>query len=200
MAVDDDFVIVRKGLFDYLRQHCEHCPGFSQQLQDLSDAHVFLSPRGYSSGDPSAKKRKILHASESQGLSQPEPQQPELQQPELQLPESQEPRTQLTPQSSNTSQGRNPKRPGVKRSRKTEAAVWFLRNAPKAADWRKRQTELELNTVKQYEEAIRAFTNRANVIPKRQPHQRDEQSQNGLVDLAEKFALLTRDSLINADF
>jgi len=34
MAVNDDFVRVRKSLFDHLRQHCEHCPNFSEQLQD----------------------------------------------------------------------------------------------------------------------------------------------------------------------
>lgn len=38
MAADDDFVIVPKELFNYLRQHCEHCPDFSDRLQDLSSA------------------------------------------------------------------------------------------------------------------------------------------------------------------
>jgi hypothetical protein len=130
MAVDDDFVIVQKSLFDCLRQHCECCPDFAKQLQDLSDGRVVVIPHGYPSGKPYSKKRKILHRSE---LLQPEPQQPS--QPPSQL--------------SNTSRGKNPKRAGVKGPRKNEAADWFLRNAPKATEWRKRQTELELNTAEQ---------------------------------------------------
>jgi hypothetical protein len=187
MAVDDDFVIVQKSLFDCLRQHCECCPNFAKQLQDLSDGRMVVIPRGYPSGEPYSKKRKILHRSE---LSQPEPQQPSQR--------SQEPGSQLPSQSSNTSRGKNPKRAGVKGPRKNEAADWFLRNAPKATGWRKRQTELELNTVEQYEEVIRAFTARTNIIPKREPYQGDGHSENELVNLAERFALLTKDSLRNA--
>lgn len=186
MAVDDEFVIVRRSLFDYLRQHCEHCPDFNE-LQDLSVACVVS---GYPSGEPSSKKRKILHRSEPQELSQSEPQQPSQR--------SRESRSQLLSESSNTSRSKNPKSVGAKGPRKNEAVDWFLRNAPKATEWRKRQTELELNTVEQYEEVIRAFTDRTNVIAKREPHQRDGHSENQLVDLAERFALLTKKSLTNA--
>lgn len=55
-----------------------------------------------------------------------------------------------------------------------------------------------MNTVEQYEEVIRAFTDRTNAIVKREPHQGDGHSENELVDLAERFALLTKDSLTNA--
>ena len=75
---------------------------------------------------------------------------------------------------------------------------WFLRNAPKATEWRKRQTELELNTVEQYEQIIRALTDRTNVIVKREPYQREAHLEHELVDLAERFALLTKASLTNA--
>jgi hypothetical protein len=64
--------------------------------------------------------------------------------------------------------------------------------------WRKRQTELNLNTVEQYEEVIRAFTCRANVIPKREPKEGDRQSENELVVVGEVLALLTKSSLTNA--
>ena len=111
---------------------------------------------------------------------------------------SKEPGSQLLSQSLNSSQGENHERAGVKKIQKTNAVDWFLQNAPKATEWRTRQTKLELNTVEQYEEVIRAFTNRSNVIAKREPLQGDEHSRNELVDLAEKFALLTRDSFINA--
>lgn len=102
-------MIVQKSLFDRLRQHCEWCPDFATQLQDLSDGGVVVIPGGYPSGEPYSKKRKIPHRSE---LSQPEPQQPS--QP------SQDPRSQLPSQSSNT------KRAGVKGPRKNEAADWLL--------------------------------------------------------------------------
>ena len=76
-------------------------------------------------------------------------------------------------------------------------ADWFLRNAPKITEWRKRQIELELNTVEQYEQVIQAFTDRLNVIVKRQSYQGDEHSEHELVNLAERYALLTRESLTN---
>jgi hypothetical protein len=79
------------------------------------------------------------------------------------------------------------------------AADWFLRNAPKATEWRKRQTKLKLNTVEQYEQAIRAFTDRTNIIVEREPYQGDGHSEHELVDLAERFALLTRGSFNNAE-
>ena len=61
------------------------------------------------------------------------------------------------------------KRPQQK-PRKNKAADWFLRNAPEATDLRKRQTELKLNSVEQYEQVIRAFTDRINDIVEREPH------------------------------
>jgi hypothetical protein len=188
MAVDG-FVIVQKSLFDCLRQHCDCCPDFAEPLQDLSDGRVVVIPWGRPSGEPS-KKRKNLHGSKPQestqpscSSQQPEPQQPEPQQPEPRQPEPQRPELK----------GARAKGP-----RKNEAADWFLRNAPKATEWRRRQTELELNTVAQYEEVIRAFTSRTNITPKREPHQGNGNSENELVNLAERFALLTRNSLANA--
>jgi hypothetical protein len=178
MAVDG-FVIVQKSLFDCLRQHCDCCPDFTEPLQDLSDGRVVVIPWGRPSREPS-KKRKKLHGSEPQesiqpscSSQQPGPQQPEPQQHEL-------------------------KRARAKGPRKNEAADWFLRNAPKATEWRRRQIELELNTAAQYEEVIRAFTGRTNITPKREPYQGNGYSENELVNLAERFALLTRNSLANA--
>ena len=185
MAVDDDFVRVQKSLFDRLRQHCERCPDFSEHLQDLSDRRVTVIPRGRPTGESSSKKRKTLHGSEP-----PKPQQPS--QP------SQEPGSQLPSRSPNTSQCKTPKRARAKGPRKNDSADWFLRNVPKATEWRKRQTELGLNTVEQYEDVIRAFTDRTNVAVKRKPCQGDGHSEHELVNLAERLALLTRDSLRNA--
>ena len=204
MAVDDDFVIVQKSLFDCLHQHCECCPDYAEQLQDLSDGRVVVIPHGRPSGEPS-KKRKTLHELRPQEVLQPS--QPS-QQPEPQLPSqlSQQPGSQLPSGSSNTSKGKKPKNANAKgprkrslqKPRKNAAADWFLRNAPKATEWRKRQTELELNTVEQYEQAIRAFTDRPNVIVERQPYQGDGHSEHELVNLAERYALLIRESLTNA--
>lgn len=186
MAVDG-FVIVQKSLFDCLRQHCDCCPDFAEPLQDLSDGRVVVIPRGRPSGEPS-KKRKKLHGSKPQESIQPEPQPPEPQPPEPQLPEPQPPEPQ------------QPEFKGAcaKDSRKNEAVDSFLRNAPKATEWRRRQTELELNTAAQYEEIIRAFTGRTNITPKREPYRGNGYSENELVNLAERFALLTRNSLANA--
>jgi len=228
MAVDDDYVIVQKSLFDCLRQHCECCPDFAEQLQNLSDGRAIVIPHGRPSDEPS-KKRKTLHELQPQEVLQPShsSQQPESQlpshssqqlesqlpsqppqQPEPQLPPqlSQQPGSQLPSGSSNTSKGKKPKNANAKgprkrsqqKSRKNAAADRFLQNAPKATEWRKRQTELELNTVEQYEQAIRAFTDRTNVIVERQPYQGDGHPDHELVNLAERYALLTRDSLTNA--
>lgn len=84
-----------------------------------------------------------------------------------------------------------------RRPRKDEAADWFLRNAPKATEWRKRQTELELNTVAQYEEVIQAFTGRTNIPPKREPYQGNGHSEYKLVGLVERFALPRRKAPAN---
>ena len=62
MAADDDLVTVRKSLFNCLRQHCECCPYFGEQLQSLSDERAVVIPGGRPSSEPS-KKRKILHGS-----------------------------------------------------------------------------------------------------------------------------------------
>lgn len=203
MAVHDAWVTVKKSQFDCLRQHCERCPDFREQLQDLSDSAAVI-PFQSPPGDPS-KKRKILLESESQEASQPShsSQQSELQRPS-QL--SQEPGSPLSFQSPNISQCKPPKRRRAKgprnrpqqKPRKIEAVEWFLRNVPKATEWRKKQTELELNTVEQYEQTIRAFTDRTNIIVRREPYQREEHSKHELVDLAERFALLTKASLTNA--
>jgi len=204
MAADDAWVTVKKSQFDCLRQHCKHCPDFREQLQDLSDRHAVVIPLQGPSGEP-FKKRKTLHESGSQEASQPShlSQQPESQGPSQ---PSQKPGSQLSSRSSNISQGKKPKRPRAKgprkrpqqKAQKIEAVKWFLRNAPEATEWRKRQTELELNTVEQYEQTVRAFTDRTNVIVKREPYQREEHSKHELVDLAERFALLTKASLTNA--
>ena len=205
MAEDDDFVTVVKSQFDRLRQHCERCPDFDKQLQDLSDAHTAFTPYGRPSGEPS-KKRKTLHglkaSQPSHSSQQPEPQLPSRpsQQPEPQLPSrpSQEPESQLPFGSSNTSKVKKPKRANTKGPRKNKAAGWFLRNIPKATEWRKRQTELKLYTVEQYEQTIRAFTDRTNIIVEREPYRGDGLSEHEFVALAESFALLTSNSLTNA--
>ena len=204
MAVDDAWVTVKKSQFDCLRQHCEHCPNFREQLQDLSDERavviLFQSPFG----EPS-KKRKTLHESGSQEASQPSH---SLQHPEPQWPSqmSQEPGSQLSSRSSHIPQCKIPKRPRAKgpqkrpqqNPRKIDAVKWFLRNAPKATEWRKRQIELDLNTVEQYEQTIRAFTDRTNITFKGEPYQRGNHLEHELVELAERFALLTKASFTNA--
>ncbi len=199
MAGDDDFVIVQKSQYGSLRQHCERCPYSGEQLRGLSEGLAVVIPFSEHS-----KKRKTLHELRPREVSQPlqssqqlgpqlptrSPQQPEL--PLLSQP-PQEPDSQPPSGSSNGSKKRRQQKP-----RKNEAADLFLRNAPKATEWRKRQRELGLDTVEHYEKAIRAFTHRTNIIVKRELYQGDGHSEHELIDLAERFALLTRDSLANA--
>ncbi|KAI4260730.1 MAG: hypothetical protein LQ352_000122 [Teloschistes flavicans] len=204
MTADDAWVTVKKSQFDCLRQHCEHCPDFRGQPQDLLDGRAVVINVQSPSGRP-FKKRKTLQESGPPGASQPShsSHQPE---PQSTSQPSQEPGSQLSSLSSKTSQWSTPKRPPAERPRrrpapkprKFEAVEWFLRNAPKASEWRKRQIELELNTVEQYEQIIRAFTDRTNVMVKREAYRREENLEHELVDLAERFALLTKASLTNA--
>ena len=93
------------------------------------------------------------------------------------------------------SQGSNGSR---KRLRPANSALsWFLRNAPKATEWRRRQIELGLKTVEEYEGVIRALGHDANI--KAEASQGDGKAEDVLVNLTERFALLTRDSLANAN-
>ena len=147
---------------------------FGRNLFDSLGQHCECCPyfgeqlQGLSGGRPSSvptKKRKTLHISGPQDVS------------------------------SNSSQGEIPKRARAKRPRKNAAADWFLENAPKATEWRKRQTELGLNTAEQYEQVIRAFTDRTNVLVEREPCQEDEHQ---IIDSAKRFPLFTRDFLTNA--
>ena len=194
MAAGDAWVTVTKSQFDCLRQHCERCPNFHGQLQDLPDGHAAIDE-----GPP--KRRKALYESGYQEASRS-------------LSSSQQPRAQSTCQlsqqpgiqlSSSSSKTRNPKRSAANGSlrqkpRSIEAMERFLQKIPKPTEWRKRQTELELNSVKQYEEVVRAFVNRTTITitVKRQLHQEKDCLENTLVDLTERFAKLTKDSLSNA--
>lgn len=84
------------------------------------------------------------------------------------------------------------------RKRKKESADWFWRHVPKTQEWRKRQNELLLQNEQQYEVVIRAFTVCTNVGFKTERCKGDNESVDELVDLAEKFSLLTKSSLSNA--
>ena len=65
MVADDSFVVVEKGLFDRLRQHCESCPDFDEQLQDLSNECTNFIPHERSTRQFS-KKRKTVYRQEPQ--------------------------------------------------------------------------------------------------------------------------------------
>ena len=101
MAADDAWVTVKKSQFDCLRQHCEHCPDFREQLQDLSDGCAVVVHVQSPSGEPS-KKRKTLHESGPQGASQPSHSSQQSESQSTSQP-SQEPRSQLSSPSSKTS-------------------------------------------------------------------------------------------------
>ncbi len=119
---------------------------------------------------------------------------------------SQQPRSQLPYVPSGTSQpetsagtlSRGPRKRTRQKSRKKEAAHWFIQHAPKATEWRKRQIELKLETAQQYEKVIRAFTDGANATVRPASFKGDKHSENELIRLAEKFALLTKESFANA--
>ena len=85
-----------------------------------------------------------------------------------------------------------------KRLKQAKVALsWFiqnLQNLPK--DWRKRQIDLGLKTVEQYEGVVRALGNCVNINT--ESSRGDENSEDELVNLAERFALLMRNSLTNA--
>lgn len=150
--------------------HYESCPYLGEHLQGSSDACAAVIPGGRPPSEP-PKKRKT-------------PQQPV---------------SQLMSETSNTfkrANTRGPRKRLQQTPRRNKAADSFLRNAPKATEWRKRQTGLGLNTVEQYEQAIRAFT-KVNREVNREPYQRDGYSEHEL--LAERFAGQTQDSLMNAN-
>ena len=108
MAVDNAWVTVKKSQFDCLREYCEHCPDFREQLR------AAVIPLTSSFGEPS-KKRKILHELGFQEALQPSH---SSQQPEPQPPShpSQEPRSQPSARSLNAPQ--YPPGPRAKRLRK----------------------------------------------------------------------------------
>jgi len=112
MTTDNDFVIVQKRLFDCLRQHCEDCSDFDEQLQDLSNERVVFFDES-SSDESSSKKRKTLHEAESQESLRSSQQ---LEQ-HLSLQSSQEHESQLLSQSSNTFKSKKLKNADAKRSR-----------------------------------------------------------------------------------
>lgn len=66
-----------------------------------------------------------------------------------------------------------------KPSRNYSTVDWFQRHAPKATEWRKRQTELDLNTVEDYEKVVRVFIDHSKPLPER--IQRDGQEGNQFV-------------------
>lgn len=71
------------------------------------------------------------------------------------------------------------------RSRRFEAADWFLRHAPKASEWRKRQMEMGLETVEHYQQAIRAFTHYTPSIVKRGSHKEGMRAEYAPEQLAD---------------
>lgn len=205
MVGDHDLVTVQKSLLDSPRQHCEYRSYFDEQLQGSSDRRAVI-PAGRRPPRPS-KKRKTLHElgpqegsqasySSQQSETQLLPEPPHWPKSQLSSQLSQRPGSQFLSQSLNTPHGGKPKRA---RAQKKNAAVgWFLQNAPTATEWRRRQIELELDTVEQYEQVIRAFTDRAYVTVEREPYQGDGHSKHELIDLAERLVVLTRDPPTNA--
>jgi len=155
MMINDDYVIVQKSLFDCLRQHCECCSDFAEQLQNLSNERAIVISHEHSSDEPS-KKRKTLHELQPQEvlqslhLSQQLESQLSLhssQQLESQLPSqlSQQSESQLSFKSSNTFKSKKLKNANAKKSRKRSQqksrknaiANQFLQNTLKIIEWRK---------------------------------------------------------------
>ena len=175
MAGDDDLVCIQKSLLENLCRHCQSCPSFDEQWQRLTDARAAVIPGGRPPSEPS-KKRKTPQQSASEPL-----------------------------ESRNTSNVKKVKRANTKGPQKTlgrglQATNWFLRNAPKANEWRKRQRELGLNTREQYEQAIRALIDPANKELSQQngcsEHELvHREPEDDLVNLAERFAVLTQKNI-----
>ena len=201
MTIDDVWMTIKKSQFDYLLEHCEHCPDFRKQLSDGRAIVILLQ----NSFKKPFKKRKILHELRSQQASQSSHSSQQFESQSLSRP-SQKPESQLSSQSLNTSQckklkesrAKKPRKRPQQKPRKTETVKWFLRNALKTTEWRKKQIELNLNTAKQYEQTIQAFIDRTNVIIIRVSYQKEEHSKHELIELTERFVLLTKTSLTNA--
>ena len=191
MAADEAWSKVKKSQYDSLRQQREHCPDFRKRLQDLPE------------GGPSKRRKTLQYSASKRALQQLDwSQQPE---PQSISQVSQGLGPRLSP-SSKAFKWKTAKRPPAKgarlraqqKPRRIEAVEWFLGNAPRPSEWRKRQRELGLNTVEQYEEIIRAFTDRTAINIKRKPYQGGVRGEHELLDLAERFALLTQAPLTDA--
>lgn len=171
MAADDAWIRTTTCQLNSIRQHCEHWSNFYERLQDLDGHAVVVGGR--------SKRRRTSRDSACQRVLQPSgsPQQPE---PQSTLQASLGPRTSP---SSKALRWQTLEMPRQK--------AWFLRNAPKPAEWRKRQVDFALITTEEYERTVRAFTGRTAVTVERCPYLEDENVENDLVELAKSFALLT---------
>ncbi|MCJ1423578.1 hypothetical protein MMC29_001462 [Sticta canariensis] len=82
------------------------------------------------------------------------------------------------------------------RKKKDRARDSFLQNTPKASQWHKRQIEVA-GTASRYEAAIQSLTGGADFNAFGKPAEKDPHSENGLVVIGVKLALLANSALEN---
>ena len=82
------------------------------------------------------------------------------------------------------------------RKKKDRARDSFLQNTPKANQWHKRQIEIARSASK-YEAAIKSLTGGADFNAAENPAEKDPNSENGLVVIGVKLALLANSALEN---
>ena len=80
--------------------------------------------------------------------------------------------------------------------KKHRARDWFLRNAPKASQWRNRQINI-VGEAKNYEAVIQSLTERSKVDTFEEPSQGYPESESALVVIGTKLAVLADSSLKN---
>ncbi len=82
------------------------------------------------------------------------------------------------------------------RKKKDRARDSFLRNTPKASQWHRRQIEIA-GAASKYEAAIQSLTGGADFNAFEKPAEEDPNSENGLVVIGVKLALLANSALEN---
>jgi hypothetical protein len=83
-----------------------------------------------------------------------------------------------------------------RRKKKHRARDWFLQNAPKASQWHNRQINI-VGEAKNYEAVIQSLTERSKVDALEEPSQENPESENDLVVIGIKLAVLADSSLKN---
>jgi hypothetical protein len=195
MAIQKDFVLVQRDLFDRMRQHCENCHDVNIPLQALPGGR-FVIPT----------ESTVTEATTgSQALSQPSGIEPSQSTSTTEVTGSQAQPSGTGPSSSDreqshcgtrsSAQSRSHPKKREGKSRRAKALRRFIQNAPKANGWREKQSQLKLDTVEEYEHVIQGFLGRSHTVFTTKSSENPGELGSELVVVGRKLAILTKGSL-----